>query len=217
MTACPLDCPDSCSLSVTVRDGQVIEIDGGARNPVTHGYICAKVRRFADRMYGDARLRYPMVRTGRRRTRRFARVEWDEALELIAVADDEPSAPSAAPRPILPFCYGGSNGMLTHDGLDATVLQTARRLAAARAPCAPRPPGAANLALYGKMPSVTYQDYPHARLIVLWGMNPSVSGIHAIPYLREAREQRRAHRRRRSAHHARRQDRRPAPARSAGH
>ena len=36
-TACPLDCPDSCSLSVTVRDGKIIEIDGGHENPVTRG------------------------------------------------------------------------------------------------------------------------------------------------------------------------------------
>ena len=36
------------------------------------------------------------------------------------------------------------------------------------------------------MPSVTYEDYPEARLIVLWGINPSASGIHMIPYIREA-------------------------------
>ena len=29
-------------------------------------------------------------------------------------------------------------------------------------------------------------DYPHAKLIVLWGVNPGASGIHLIPYLRDA-------------------------------
>jgi anaerobic selenocysteine-containing dehydrogenase len=38
------------------------------------------------------------------------------------------------------------------------------------------------------MPGVTYDDYIHARLIVLWGVNPSASGIHLIPYVREARK-----------------------------
>src|SRR6266540_2211070 len=38
------------------------------------------------------------------------------------------------------------------------------------------------------MPSVTYQDYPEAKLIILWGVNPSVSGIHLIPYVREAQK-----------------------------
>jgi anaerobic selenocysteine-containing dehydrogenase len=56
----------------------------------------------------------------------------------------------------------------------------------ARTVCA-APTGAANLGLYGKMAGVTYQDYVHARLIVLWGVNPAASGIHLIPFLKDAR------------------------------
>ena len=44
------------------------------------------------------------------------------------------------------------------------------------------------MGLYGKMPGVTYEDYVHARLIVLWGVNPSASGIHLIPFIKEARQ-----------------------------
>ncbi len=44
------------------------------------------------------------------------------------------------------------------------------------------------MALYGKMASVTYQDYPEAKLIILWGVNPSASGIHIIPFVREAQK-----------------------------
>jgi anaerobic selenocysteine-containing dehydrogenase len=40
--------------------------------------------------------------------------------------------------------------------------------------------------MYGKMASVTYEDFPEARVIVLWGANPSASGIHLVPYIREA-------------------------------
>ena len=87
---------------------------------------------------------------------------------------------------ILPFCYGGSNGLLTQDTLDATFFWRLGASRLARTVCA-APTGAANLALYGKMPSVTYQDYVHARLLVLWGMNPAVSGIHEMPYVRDAR------------------------------
>src|SRR5215472_2120948 len=83
-TACPLDCPDACSLAVTVQRGKLVKIDGGRTNPVTHGYICAKVRRFGDRVYGPDRLLYPAVRVGRKGEGRFKRVSWDEALNLIA-------------------------------------------------------------------------------------------------------------------------------------
>src|SRR5262249_14376282 len=85
----------------------------------------------------------------------------------------------------LPFSYGGSNGLLTQDNLDATLWRRYGTSRLARTVCA-APTGVANLALYGKMPSVTYQDYPEAALIILWGFNPSASGIHLIPYVREA-------------------------------
>ena len=65
-TACPLDCPDSCSLSVTVKQGKVIAIDGSAVQEVTNGYICGKVRRFDRRLYGDDRLLHPAVGRDRR-------------------------------------------------------------------------------------------------------------------------------------------------------
>jgi anaerobic selenocysteine-containing dehydrogenase len=38
------------------------------------------------------------------------------------------------------------------------------------------------------MPSVTYQDFPYAAVIVLWGVNSSATGIHLVPYLREAQK-----------------------------
>jgi len=49
-TACPLDCPDSCSLQVTVEKGRIVKIDGGDANPSTRDFICAKVRTFTDRV-----------------------------------------------------------------------------------------------------------------------------------------------------------------------
>jgi anaerobic selenocysteine-containing dehydrogenase len=183
-TACPLDCPDACSLSVSVRDGRIVEIDGGRANDVTRGYICAKVRRFPERVYGPDRVRYPMVRTGPKGSGHFSRVSWDEAMEAIVDAMTR-VRDEYGTEAILPYCYGGSNGVLTQDAADAVFF---RRLGASRllrTLCA-APTGAANQALYGKMPSVTYQDYPHARLIVMWGMNPGVSGIHAMPYIKAA-------------------------------
>jgi anaerobic selenocysteine-containing dehydrogenase len=185
-TACPLDCPDSCSLSVTVHDGRITAIDGSTANPATRGYICAKVRRFPERVYGDARLRFPMVRTGPKTRPTFARVGWDEALETIVDRVNGVRASWGA-EAILPFCYGGSNGLITQDALDAVLFRRLGASRLARTVCA-APTGAANMGLYGKMPSVTYQDYPHAQLIVVWGFNPGVSGIHAVPFLREARE-----------------------------
>jgi anaerobic selenocysteine-containing dehydrogenase len=183
-TACPLDCPDACSLTVTVRRGRVVKIDGSHKNPVTDGFICAKVRKFDELVYGPDRLLYPAVRKGRKGEGQFTRVTWDEALELVASKMREAKARSGGAS-ILPYSYGGSNGLLTQDNIDAQIWRRFGTSRLARTVCA-APTGAANMALYGKMASVTYQDYPEASVIVLWGVNPSATGIHLIPYVRDA-------------------------------
>ncbi len=183
-TACPLDCPDACSLAVTVRRGRVVKIDGSHKNPVTDGFICAKVRKFDELVYGPDRLLYPAVRKGRKGEGQFTRVTWDEALELVASKMREAKARSGGAS-ILPYSYGGSNGLLTQDNIDAQIWRRFGTSRLARTVCA-APTGAANMALYGKMASVTYQDYPEASVIILWGVNPSATGIHLIPYVRAA-------------------------------
>ena len=183
-SACPLDCPDACSLSVTLQHGKIVKIDGSNRQPVTGGYICAKVRKFDQVVYGDDRLLYPAVRKGRKGEGKFKRVPWDEALELVAEKMRAAKA-SHGGASILPYSYGGSNGLMTQDNIDAQLWRRFGTSRLARTVCA-APTGAANMALYGKMASVSYQDYPDARLIILWGVNPSTSGIHLVPYVREA-------------------------------
>jgi anaerobic selenocysteine-containing dehydrogenase len=185
-TACPLDCPDACSLAVTVKRGKAVVIDGAHANPVTDGFICAKVRKFDQRVYGPDRVLYPAIRKGRKGEGAFTRASWDDALGLIVERMQAAKAASGG-ESILPYCYGGSNGLLTQDNLDAQLWRRFGTSRLARTLCA-APTGAANLALYGKMPSVTYQDYPEAKLIILWGVNPSASGIHLVPYVREAQK-----------------------------
>jgi anaerobic selenocysteine-containing dehydrogenase len=163
-----------------------VTLDGSRKNPVTGGYICAKVRRFDERLYGPDRLLYPAVRGGRKGEGRFKRVSWDEALDRVADRFTR-ARETRGGESILPFSYGGSNGLLTQDNLDATLWRRFGTSRLARTVCA-APTGAANQALYGKMPSITYQDYPEAALILLWGVNPSASGIHLVPYVREAQK-----------------------------
>ena len=183
-TACPLDCPDACSLSVTVDRGKVVTIDGSTAQEVTDGYICGKVRRFDRRVYGDARLIRPAIRQGPKGRGQFRELDWDEALDQIATRLTEIRGRWGG-EAILPFSYGGSNGLLSQDTSDAALFRQLGASRLARTVCAVAT-GAAAQALYGKMPGVTPPDYVHARLIVVWGANPSASGIHLVPYIRTA-------------------------------
>ena len=184
-SACPLDCPDACTLDVTVEAGRVTKVTGNSLNPVTDGYICRKVRHFPELMYGPDRLLHPMVRTGTKGSDEFRQATWDEAFDLIAERFGEIRRDHGG-EAILPLCYGGSNGYLTQDAMDARLF---RRLGASRilrTLCA-APTGRAVKGLYGLIPGVAIPDYALAQCIVLWGVNPAASGIHLAPFIKEAR------------------------------
>ncbi|HVT57773.1 MAG TPA: molybdopterin-dependent oxidoreductase [Thermoanaerobaculia bacterium] len=186
-SACPLDCPDACSLTVEVAGGRVVKLDGSHRNPFTDGFICAKVRRWPELMYGEGRLTHPAVRRGRKGEGSFERVSWDEAFDLV-VGRMREARERFGGESILPFYYGGSNGLLTQGTTDARLFARLGASRLARTVCA-APSGSAATGLYGKMPGVALPDFRHARLIVLWGVNPSASGIHLVPVILEAQRQ----------------------------
>lgn len=83
-SVCPLDCPDTCSLSVSVADGKVLAVKGSAANPYTDSVICNKVARsYPEFVHGEGRLLHPMKRTGARGSGTFEPISWDQALELV--------------------------------------------------------------------------------------------------------------------------------------
>lgn len=183
-TACPLDCPDTCSLSVSVECGQITRIDQSERHDLTGGFICSKVRRFADRVYGVNRLHHPGIVKGTKGDGQFERVSWDNALETIA-ARMRQIRDEFGTEAILPLSYGGSNGLLSQDTADAQLFRRFKTSRLARNVCA-APTTTVTDALYGRMPGVSYDDYRHANLIMIWGANPSTSGSHLIPHIRTA-------------------------------
>lgn len=185
-TACPLDCPDGCSLTVGVEEGRVVTVDAGPASPTTGMFICGKVRRFTDHLYGDHRLLFPEIRDGAKGLGKYRRATWEEAMSLIA-ARMESARREFGGESILPYSYGGSNGFLTHLSTDADLWRALGTSRLARTVCA-APTGVAAQAMYGKMAGVAYEDYASARLIVVWGANPSASGIHLVPFIKQARE-----------------------------
>ncbi|MCZ6915431.1 MAG: molybdopterin-dependent oxidoreductase [Gemmatimonadetes bacterium] len=184
-TSCPLDCPDTCSLDVTVEEGRVAKIAAGNGHPATSGFICSKLARFDRRLYHPDRLLYPMRRVGAKGEGRFDRISWGEAIATITGRFKQ-IVEQWGGEAVLPYNYGGSNGMLTDGFIDALFFA---RLGASRLQktlCA-APTTAVATAMYGKMPGVAFEDYPMAQSIIVWGANPKASSIHFVPHLREAK------------------------------
>ncbi len=144
--------------------------------------ICGKVRKIADHLYGPDRLLYPMLREGDQ----WHRLGWDAALDLVASKLEAIRARHGGTA-ILPYHYGGSNGWLTDGALAERFWRRMETSQLDRTYCSAAAT-AASRGLYGKMPGVALEDYEHAKLIVLWAVNPSATGIHLVPVIKRARE-----------------------------
>src|SRR3972149_3623423 len=79
-TTCTRDCPDSCSIVVTVEDGRITRHKGDPLHAVTRGFLCSRGNEYLKRFYDPDRLLYPL----RRSADGWQRISWDDALDLIA-------------------------------------------------------------------------------------------------------------------------------------
>ena len=48
--ACPHDCPDTCSMLMTVEDNRLTSVRGNPDQPFTRGRLCVKVNNYQDRV-----------------------------------------------------------------------------------------------------------------------------------------------------------------------
>ena len=119
---CPLDCPDTCLMRVTVEDGVAVDLRGDREHAFTRGFLCGKMARYLDRVYSDDRVLYPLRRVGPKGLGKFDRVGWDEALELIATRLRALADSFDGPQSILPYSYYGTMGKLQASSLDRRIF-----------------------------------------------------------------------------------------------
>ena len=115
---CPLDCPDTCSMTVTVEDGRAVDLRGDRDHPFTRGFLCQKMASYLDRVYSPERLTTPMRRVGPKGSGQFEAISWDEAIAAIADRFGAIAASADGPQAILPYSYYGTMGKLQASSLD---------------------------------------------------------------------------------------------------
>jgi anaerobic selenocysteine-containing dehydrogenase len=101
-SACPHDCPDTCAMITTVRDGKAIDVRGNPDHPFTRCGLCVKVNDYQNRVYSPDRVLYPLKRTGRKGACEFQRVSWDAALGEIKTRWRDTSSTGTAQLPSSP-------------------------------------------------------------------------------------------------------------------
>ncbi|MCC3305816.1 molybdopterin-dependent oxidoreductase [Sneathiella sp. HT1-7] len=186
-SVCPLDCPDTCSLSVTVEEGKVAKVRGSTANPLTNGVVCNKVARYyPEFVHGKNRLTYPMKRVGPKGGEAFERISWEEALDTI-YENFSKIIEEHGPQAIIPYNYAGPHGLLAMGSMD---LRFFHRLGASilfrRAMCG----GVKSEAFKGTFGAATAmqpEQCAKSKLIVVWGNNVTYCNLHLAPIIKKAK------------------------------
>ncbi|MEZ5535532.1 MAG: molybdopterin-dependent oxidoreductase [Thiolinea sp.] len=185
---CPLDCPDTCSLSVTVENDRIISIRGSRANPYTDNAICSKVAKFyPDFVHGKQRLRYPLRRIGPRGSDQFERISWDEALDIVYDGFSR-AIEQYGPQSVLGFNYAGPHGDLAAGSLDRRFFNVLGATQLNRGPLCGGVRGGAYSSLFGSAPGMPPEQALHADLIIVWGNNATVSNLHLSRVVNKAKK-----------------------------
>jgi len=186
-SVCTFDCPDTCSLTVSVEDGRIVKVRGSDAAPYTAGVICNKVAQdMGDFVHGPQRLLHPLRRTGSKGSGQFERISWTVALDTI---HERVSAVIGrwGPQAAMPLNYAGPHGFLAGDSMSSRFFN---RLGASqlyrRALCG-GVRSEAWVGTYGAVAGCPPEFAEHAALNVVWGNNATVANVHLVRCIRHAK------------------------------
>jgi anaerobic selenocysteine-containing dehydrogenase len=186
LAACPHDCPDTCSMIVTVENDRVVKVRGNPDHPFTAGRLCVKVNHYEERVHHPDRVLYPLKRSGPKGSGEFTQISWPAALEEIAKRwkDIVQTHGSTA---ILPYSYLGTEGILNglnvgdafFNKLGATISE---RTFCDSAACT------GYMMTVGPSPGTDPESFIHSRYIILWACNTLSTNLHHWPFIAEAQK-----------------------------
>ena len=187
-SVCPLDCPDTCSLSVKTDGTCVLEVRGSKANPYTAGVICNKVMRaFPDFVHGANRLTNPLKRVGPRGSGQFEIISWDKALDLVHEGFTS-AIRKYGSQTVMPLNYAGPHGELACGSMDRRFFHKLGASLLARGELCGLVRGSAYTSLYGTVPGMPPEQMRHSDLIIIWGNNVTVSNLHLARVIKAARD-----------------------------
>lgn len=185
---CHLDCPDTCLMRVTVRDGVAVDLRGDPDHSFTRGFLCRKMARYLDRVYSPDRLLHPLRRVGPKGSGEFEQIGWDEALALIAERFSAIARSPDGPQAILPYSYYGTMGKLQSSSLDRRFFHRIGASKLDRTICA----SAGSLGYEYSVGTGRFgadpMGVPECRLILNWGSNTANTNSHLWSLMVEARK-----------------------------
>ncbi len=187
-SACPHDCPSTCSLDVEVIGGSRIgRVRGAEGQTYTAGVICAKVARYAERIHHPDRLMHPLMRTGPKGSGQFTRIGWDEALDRIGEAFLKAEVAHGA-EAVWPYHYAGTMGLVMRDGIKR--LTHVKKYSGFQQSICINLAWPGYLAGTGKLAGPDPREMAKSDCVVIWGTNAVSTQVNVMTHATRARKER---------------------------
>jgi anaerobic selenocysteine-containing dehydrogenase len=187
-SACPHDCPSTCALEVELlADGMIGRVRGARDNAYTAGVICAKVARYAERLYHPDRLTKPLRRVGAKGEGRFEEISWDEALDVVAEAFLKAEAEHGA-ESVWPYHYAGTMGLVQRDSIHR--LRHAKGYSLQFDTICTNMAWTGYIAGTGKLAGPDPREMAVSDQVVIWGTNPVSTQVNVMTHAVTARKTR---------------------------
>jgi anaerobic selenocysteine-containing dehydrogenase len=185
-SVCPHDCPSACALDVEVVAGsRVGRLHGAQDQTYTAGVICAKVARYAERLYHKDRLLRPLKRVGPKGSRQFAPIDWDEALDIVA-ENFLRSERAHGAESVWPYHYAGTMGLVMRDGIRR--LTHVKRYSGFYSTICVNTAWPGFLAGTGKLMGPDPREMAKADCVVIWGTNAVSTQVNVMTHALRARK-----------------------------
>ena len=184
-TVCAHDCPDACSILVSVEGGRAVRFRGDPEHPFTRGFLCGKVNTYEEVVHSPDRLLHPLRRVGPKGAGSFERISWDQAIAEVATRI-RGTVECSGGEALLQYFYAGTMGIVHRFSGEALF----HKLGATRL--------RSNICYYGadegyrvvvgSAYGLDPEDVVHSDLIVVWGCNVVTTQVHLVPIIEEARK-----------------------------
>lgn len=187
-SVCPLDCSDTCSLTVVVDDGKIVKVKGSRANPITDGVVCGKVSKYyPEFVHGNNRIKTPLRRVGNKGSGKFERISWDEAIELCYKGIQK-GLDEYGPESVMPLNYAGPHGQLAENSMDMRFFYKLGATQLNRPPLCAGVRSLSYTSLFGGALAMPVEQAEHSDLIILWGANTTTSNLHMMKIINAARK-----------------------------
>ncbi|WP_037431254.1 molybdopterin-dependent oxidoreductase, partial [Sinorhizobium fredii] len=187
-SVCPHDCPSACALEVDLTaEGRIGRVRGAAANSYTAGVICAKVARYAERIYHPGRLRVPQRRVGAKGEGKWQEISWEAALDEIAdqfVKAEQKHGSEA----VWPYFYAGTMGQVQRDSIER--LRHAKRYSGFFGSICTNMAWTGFTMATGSLRGPDPREMAKSDCVVIWGTNAVATQVNVMTHAVKARKER---------------------------